>query len=278
LSGKLQIGTIDLTGSEYGLRIGGVRPYQAVGTTNKGAVIPGRVGEVFEQDTVTIAGFSFPAWPNGLQNEIREYDAAIYMRNETAAVVEQRMTKIRKLLMEGRGGVTLRDSYEPGFFRKAYFYGDFQPTRKGAGQNFVFPLRFSCDPRRYIDGLTAKNVVTTEDFIPGSEQIPYADYVVDIAHPIITITGNERGITLNFRALPSETLYGKIDFVPFSGLLVVDTSDMIAQPIEAFTISGGPFIADIVGDPCLLPTGTRITRTIGDDPASITIEPRWWVR
>lgn len=277
MSGKLFFGNINLTDS-YGLKIGGVRSYQGVGSTGELTVIPGRIGALATVNTVSVGGFSFPDWPDGLPNEIREYDAALYMRNENAAAVESRMAALRRLLLVNRTSYnTLRDSYEPSFFRLARFTGDFQPERKGAGQNFKITLRFSCDPRRYFANVPDIQITQLSDTFSPEESGIEGIVIDTLAKPIIRIEGDGHALSLYFRSLPSRDIYGQIDISAFYGLIEIDTNDMIANSIGASTTTGGPFIVDVEGTICLLPSGCIVERSEGSS-AVITVSPRWWVR
>ena len=277
MSGTLFIGNVNLTDA-YGLKIGGVRSYQGVGSTGGLTVIPGRIGALATVNTVSIGGFSFPDWPDGLPNEIREYDTALYMRNASDAAVEARMTELRRLLLINRTTYgMLRDTYEPSFFRLARFTGDLLPERKGAGQNFKIPLRFSCDPRRYFANVPDVQLSELSDTFSPEESGIEGIVVDTLAQPIITIEGDGQAMSLYFRALPSYDIYGQIDISAFFGMIAIDTNDMIAKSISAVTETGGPFINDVEGTICLLPSGCIVERSEGSS-AVITVSPRWWVR
>lgn len=277
MSGTLFFGNINLTDT-YGLKIGGVRSYQGVGSTGELTVIPGRIGALATVNTVSVGGFSFPDWPDGLPNEIREYDAALYMRNASDAEVEARMTELRRLLLINRTTyVMLRDMYEPSFFRMARFTGDFLPERKGAGQNFKITLRFSCDPRRYFANVPDVQITQLSDTFSPEESGIEGIVIDTLAKPIIKIEGDGNALSLYFRSLPSRDIYGQINISAFYGLIEIDTNDMIAKSIGASTTTGGPFIVDVEGTICLLPSGCIVERTVGSE-AVVTVSPRWWVR
>lgn len=275
MSGKLYINGADLTGSTYGLRIGGVRTYQGRSDDMQGCVIPGRIGELLPIKTISIGGPSYPDYPDGFPNEIREYDAALYLRNASAATVEARFTALRKLLLTPYGGYFfLKDSYEPSFFRLGVFSGDFAPERLGAGQNFQIPLTFSCDPRRFFNCPDTRINDTTVPMSPENSGITGV-VLEELARPVITVEGNGDPMIITFLTIQSNEEYGRIEMAGFTGVATVDTNDLTAR--GAFDVPGnGPLITAVSGTPCLLPTGTKFHRSAGT--AVVVVSPRWWVR
>lgn len=277
MSGKLKIGNIELTESPYFLRIGGVSPYQGRSDDYAPIRIPGRVGELLPQQLVKIGNQSYPDWPDGLPNEIREYTAGLYMRSASNAAVEGRFQKLRALLMPHYGTYfKLSDSYEPSFFRMATYYGDMIPERKGAGNNFEFPLTFSCDPRRFIAGVPDVAITSTTHTL-SPENSGITDFtIVAPARPIITVEQYEYvEMVIRFLLLETNAEYGKITMAPFQGIVTIDTNDLTAK--GAYSVeNGGPLITDVTGEPCLLPGGCKFNRSAGT--ARVTVEPRWWVR
>lgn len=275
MSGKLYINGSDLTGSTYGLRIGGVRTYQGRSDESRGVLVPGRIGEVMPDKTTTIGGLSYPDWPDGFPNELREYKAALYLRNASAATVEKKLAALRWMLLNPFGGYkTLKDSYEPSFYRLAVFSGDFVPERKGAGQNFEFPLTFSCDPRRFFLVPDIAITGTTHYLTPTDSGI--SGFTVDmLAKPVIKVVGNDAQMVIRFLTVQTSEEYGRITMAPFTGTAIIDCNDLVAR--GSYTVTGGgPLITAISGEPCLLPTGCKFHRSSGS--ASVTVTPRWWVR
>lgn len=266
MSGWLKFNGLDLT-YDLGLRIGGVRSYGTSWRSGQSVRVPGRLGEPL-LDTALL----------DIPNEIREYNAAIYLRNASSEGVAQAMSRIRAALLKDERYYVLEDSYEPSFYRLAFWQNDVIPSRKGAGQNFELPLRFSCDPRRFIKqgigptvmeaggGLTAQ--ITAEN-VTG-----YA--VTEKANPVIKVVGGGQAFTLKLGKLSSLMDYGEIQFAAFTRTVWFDVDSMSASYDEEGRYNANAQILDVSGDLHLLPEGSIFTRS--DTSVRIEITPRWWVR
>ena len=270
MSGTLTFG--GHAASEFGMRIGGVNVYSASGNNAQMFSVPGLIGEVFPDEADVV-----------VPNEIREYSAAIYLRNASAAAVEARMNQIRSWLLDYAGYVQLTDSYEPSFYRKACFVGSFAPIRKGAGSNFQVPLSFSCNPKRFI--------ANAPDFVMGTsetvtEVTPYAVSGYSInknAKPLIKISntgGNNPAFLIRFRPFnsidPSEE-YGSISVA--ANIPSTETIYFDAETLNATDGNGrnrNQYILDVTGDIFLPPSRSIVQKTATG--AKVTITPRWWVR
>lgn len=284
MSGMLTINDVDIC-AEYGIKIGAVSPYAAVGNAEDLIQIPGRVGMLVRQKTVEIGGFPWPAWPDGLPNEIREYNVALYTHKNNSrannAELQVKMTDIRQKLLlptpqTGKRILTIADSYEPGIYREGVFAGDFEMIRRGTGNNFAAALRFSLDPRRFIAGNFDK-VLAQESAQFSAQDVgdPWESRINTLSKPKIQIDGDGEALSLIFKtALGHE--YGRIDFNEFAGLIELDTNDMTAVSQGGATYGNKPFINDVDGECCLLPTGCIVERT--PSQAYIYVMPRWWVR
>lgn len=277
MSGILRFAGKNLN-TTFHLRIGGVQTYQGRSDDRSRAVVPGRVGELITPNTKAIGemGLVFPAWPDGLKNERREYDVARYFRGASSEFTSRAMAQLRSFLLSPYGEYKLlSDSYEPDFFRLATFEGAFAPERRGAGSNYVMRLVFSCDPRRFISGVPDVDIRSTRKYFSPEDSGITAYEVETIAYPMITVEGNDAEVTLQFWVSPSNDEYAKIVMPPFTGTAVIDTNDM--RVTGSYTVTGGGrILSDVVGEPCLLPTGTTIHRSRGAN--LITVSPRWWVR
>lgn len=252
--------------SIYGLRIGGVRPYQAPGRKEKTFSVPGKIGEIYPTGS-----------DESIPNEIREYSAALYMRNATPAQVEVAMAKVRAGLLR-TGYQELRDSYEPDFYRRAFFYGDFEPARKGAGQNYQATLRFSCDPRRFF-----RNVSDTIMDVGGADSVTFQPYAAGEflagarALPLIKVEGGSTAFALKLQEYGAHEYYGEIAFAATNRTLWFDAETLCAWSNQQLTAPANELIEDVIGDIYLSGTArTVVERT--DTGAKVTITPRWWVR
>ena len=267
------------TAASLGLRIGGVTPYGSPGREVQSFYVPGRIGAVYPAKDYT-----------SLPNEIREYAAALYKRAGSMETVERAMADIRDWLFNVDGYAELRDSYEPQFYRRAYFTGDFTPVRKGAGQNFEIPLRFSCDPRRFIVGnhdiqVSAAGSSATYITTPSIEGFE----IRDPSRPLIYISTAGESVTISFSPVPDGVPYGQIilngggrarDFyfdaetynawVPEGSVYEAEAT----YPFGTNTANGE--IADVLGDIRIGPGQTKIS--FNSSTVLLIITPRWWVR
>ena len=260
-----------ISAASYGIKIGGVNTYKGAGNKLEFAHIPGAVGDLIAHE------------PNdSIGNELKEYTAALYMRNASEAAVELRMTQIRDWLLNNRVLTELKDSYEPSFYRLGVFSGDFTPIRKGAGRNYQFPLLFSCDPRRYIDNVpdTVMNVGASGAF--NATITPPQDWATLLrypAEPIIMVEGDWSNdeFSLIFTDEEYVTEYGKITFKENIGTVYFDTRTLNATSGPYGTGSNlNPWILDVSGRVTLHGLIDYVKRTSLD--AKVTITPRWWVR
>ena len=270
MSGSLTFYT--KTAASLGLRIGGVDVYKTTGNNITTINVPGRIGQVIPVDYDLL-----------LNNEIREYAAAIYLRAASNADVEEAMIKIRDWLLNHPGYQTLTDSYEPSVYRRAFFSGDLIPKRKGAGQNFEIPLRFSCDPRRYIANVpdTVMNM-GAQGALTATITPPFQDgiglYIPEAPKPLIKFEGGWANdpTTLTFTDSTYTEDYGHISFDGNIGTLYFDCETLNATSQPNGGVSLNSWITDAVGDLQLNKTVTYMKRDNVD--SKITITPRWWVR
>ena len=260
------------TAASLGLRIGGVDIYKTTGNNIKTVTVPGRIGEVVPVSVEKL-----------INNELREYAAALYLRASSAETVEQSFTAIRNWLLNVDGYGRLSDSYEPSFYRRAYFSGDFVPRRKGAGQNFEIPLTFSCDPRRFIANVAdtvlnsgASGAMTAIITPPAPNGIGW--YITEPAKPLIKIEGNYANdpFTLTFTDSNYTEDYGHITVAEDIGTLYFDceTLNATSQPNGGANLN--PWITSVSGNLSIGVLGGFVKRNNVD--AKITITPRWWVR
>ena len=263
MSGQVYYNGINL--KTYGFRIGGVNSYQAAAPDGYLFQVPGRLGAA-------------QASGNNVEipNEIREYDAALYLRASSNEAVSVAMAKIRHDLLQTTYIRQLRDSYEPLFYRRAIWYGDFAPVRKGAGQNVAVTLRLSCDPRRFLLNAPTIEMEAAGDL--SATATPYAPqnlYAVGNARPLIAVVGNNTAFDLYFSKNGTE--YGRIKFAAFTGTVYFDADSMMAYADSYGMRAANNKVTDVTGDIYLDGLNpTTITRT--NTSADITITPRWWVR
>ena len=261
-------GTIEWCGEDlvdYGLRIGSVQTYDSPGHSGQSVLVPGRLGEA-----PTVNDYL------DTPNEIREYDAAVYLRNASNEAVAQKMAELRSLLMNDGKYYIFRDSYEPSFYRLAFWYGSFAPQRKGAGNNFRLPLRWSCDPRRFVYGVSPV-VMTKSGATTAQITASVTGYAVQsTANPVIKVEGGNQAFTLKFGKLSSLADYGEISFAAFNRTVWFDVDTLSASYDEEGRYNANSEILDVTGNVYLLAAGTIFTRS--NASAKITITPRWWVR
>lgn len=262
------ISFFDTTASSQGIKIGGVRSYQASGNAVETIPIPGRIGAVVQNDEQQI------------ENEIREYKAALYLRNAPVESVEEAFTEIRRWLLEPKGYQTLTDTYEPSYYRKAFFVGNFTPERKGARQNFEFPLTFSCEPKRYIAGVQDEKMTINGDAQIEIGTAGFGRRVTEKAKPMIKIvgTGSSPAFVLNFLEIASGTEYGSISFaagIPAIGIYF-DADTLSASSDPYGWQNANQYVTDVSGEIYLAPSRTIVQRT--STANAVVISPRWWVR
>ncbi|MBR3240683.1 MAG: hypothetical protein IKO68_11110 [Oscillospiraceae bacterium] len=250
------------TASGLGLKIGGVNVYNAPSNRQEVFHVPGRIGDVVTEES-----------PENWPNEIREYKAGLYLRTATNAQVARRMNQIRYTLMTGNGYSELRDTYEPEFYRRAFLVGDFVPVRKGAGNNFEFPLTFSCDPRRYIDGVDFAEILSAgTDGGRRSPQSPQGFWCYPNCFPILKFNaGTSTDVTIAFRHYasdPGDPPYGTISFAA--------TNQTFTFDCETLECSLPNVLTNVEGDLYLMSMLTYVKRT--GTSGQILLKPRWFVR
>lgn len=255
--------------SGFGLKIGSVQVYGGAGNAVNALRVPGRMGQVLAYDEEA-----------QVDNDLREYNAGLYLRNASAEDVALKIAKIRQWLLGVRGYSVLEDSYEPGFYRRAYFQGNINFTRKGAGQNFEAALQFSCDPRRYIAGVP-DTVMRGQGGVFDAEITPpeaWANLIVYPAKPLIKVEGEyaNDNFDLIFTDITGTEERGKISFAEDIGTLYFDTETMNATSEPYGGANLNSWVTDVTGDVTLRGLVDYIRRTTVD--ARITITPRWWVR
>lgn len=262
-----------LTASSFGLSIGGVSVYGGAAKRQNPYIVPGRFGAVFP-----------PADYTDVENEMREYTAALYLRSAPDGDVADAMAAIRNWLFSPDGYAELSDDYEPLLWRKAVFSGDFVPVRKGSGNNFEIPLTFSCDPRRFVieQGPIVVNPAEGPKTITTGGL--YYNYPVnDTCYPLISInkfrnTANE---SIVFTDTVTNTEIGRISLQPIEIDFVFDSETLTAyDPTDDSPADSA--ILDITGDIRLGPNPTEISFETTNSPAivytQLSIVTRMWVR
>lgn len=258
------------TNEQFEIKIGGVNSYKAPGNQIETASIPGDIGDVLISSN-----------PPEVASEIVEYAAGLYLKNAAKTTVELRMAQIRDWLLNNTEITKIKDSYEPSFYRLGCFSGDFTPVRKGAGQNFEFPLQFLCDPRRYIDNADdtilnagAEGALTAEITPPEA----WASLIVLPAKPLIKVEGgyNNDAFDLVFTDSTYTDEIGKISFAENIGTVYFDTRTLNATSSPYGGANLNAWITDVSGNVTMSGLITYLRRNSVD--AKITITPRWWVR
>ena len=270
MSGTLTFNNKDA--SSFGIRIGGVNPYDAPGREVQTYTVPGRIGAVYPQKDLS-----------QIPNEIREYTAGLFLRAASAEAVQRSMAEIRDWLFSAEGYANLIDSYEPLFYRKAFFTGDFAAIRKGAGQNFEFPLRFSCDPRRFILGgepftmypSQSGSVYTTPATVNGFA-------IREACKPLIWINNGGDAVTISFtdvteiNSVAQSILYGQLKLVGVEEKFWFDAETLTAYLDDDNKTPANELIDDVIGEIRLGPGQTQIN--YNSSLIMMTFYPRWWVR
>ena len=254
------------TAASLGLKIGGVSSYAAPGREVQTYYVPGRIGAV-----VPAVDYS------QIPNEIREYSAALYKRAGSMETVERAMADVRDWLLNVDGYAELSDSYEPQFYRRAFFVGDVVPTRKGAGQNFEIPLRFSCDPRRFIAGNYNFTVYGGSGTVTHTTPATVNGFTIrDAAKPLIGIDSGGDEVTITFEEADTGIQIGQLKLISY-GESVNFTFD--AETLMAYYADGSSansLVEDVIGEIRLGPGSTRIS--FNSSTIALTFTPRWWVR
>lgn len=269
MSGSLTFNGI--TAASLGLRIGSVNPYDAPGREVQTYAVPGRIGAVYP-----------PKDLSQIPNEIREYSAALYKKAASMETVERAMVQIRRWLLGVDGYAELSDSYEPQFYRRGFFTGDFAAIRKGAGQNFEFPIRFSCDPRRYIAGDHHFEVHGAVVPVTYTTPISVNSFQIDeAAKPLIFVSYDGIEFTVTFTDVTEEN--GTPRNVQIGSFTVragteadfwFDTESLIAYYPDGSDANAR--IKDVTGEIYIGKGQTKISINVAT--AALTFYPRWWVR
>ena len=265
MSGKLWLNQIDA--AELGLKIGGINVYDAPGREVQTYRVPGRIGEIYPKKDLS-----------QIPNQIREYTSAYYRHGASRDSVSKGLDDIRAWCMEDRVH-EIRDSYEPGIYRLGWWSGDFSPVRKGAGENFEIPLRFSCDPRRFIANApdlvlsqTAGTTVVTPDTVLGFP-------IREVAKPLLYVSTDQNLSTITFEDDVTGDFIGQIKIAASEATdreFYFDAEDLTAH----YMIDGDPSadqeIEDVLGEIRLGPDRVRVSVNVATIYVRIT--PRWWVR
>ena len=256
------------TSEMYHLRLGGVNVYDAPGRSVQTYVVPGRIGAVYPSKDLSI-----------LPNQIREYTAALYLRAASMETVERAFAEIREWLMTD-GYRELMDTYEPQFYRRAFFEGDFSPVRRGAGQNFEIPLRFSCDPRRFILGASDLRITAAGSSVTYLTPEMVNGFSIDYtAKPLIYISKTVGVVTVTFSRVTSggglEEM-GKITIDGAEDDFFFDAETLVAYHNDLTQSSANNMITDVTGEIQLGPGATNIA--VSASALAMTITPRWYVR
>ena len=266
MSGSLAFNGV--SAESFGLRIGCVDVYNGPAQSMNPYAVPGRIGDVLPRKDLT-----------QIPNQIITYDAALYMKNASAADVSRRMQEIRQWLMAPSGYKTLVDSYEPDVYRKAYLTNDIGPVRKGSGQNFTMKLSFSADPRRFLRNVGSIELeegetlsVTTPATING-----YA--VNQKAKPMLKLNWDGTG-KITFRDHDTQAVIGKITLALNEDMEEVwfDTETLNATFDEDGTQNANSLISDVSGEIRLGPGAVDIVLSHEGTYAYAEIYPRYWVR
>lgn len=255
MSGSFQFGY--LSSVDLLLRIGAVNVYNAAPQNIEAYNIPGRIGEYLPEDAVV----TYP-------NEIREYVAALFLRNATAEEVQDALSDVRKHLMPFVNKYdTLTDSYEPGFYRRAYFTGEFIPERLGAGNNFQIPIRFSCDPRRFI------LPETSEEIPSGQLNIPVTNTEGFPAWPLLEITGSGSAFTVSFER--NGISVGSVAFKSFPSSLTITFDCETTNAVRSTGATANDLVSQVNGT--LTIEGMTDIRKSNANPV-VKVYNRFWTR
>ena len=256
----------DFSSLGAGLRVGGVASYAASGREVQAYYVPGRIGAVYPAPDFS-----------QIPNEIREYTVGLYRRADPNEAITNVMALLRDAFLNVDGYAILTDSYEPQFYRRAFFTGDFVPTRKGAGQNFEIPLRFSCDPRRYIAGDYDFTIYGSSGTVTYDTPSQVGDfYIKDPSKPLIKVNTGGDAATITFTDVATGIQIGQLKLAGYGeeAEFYFDAETLLAW------FEGGEsanyLIEDVVGEIRLGPGSTRIS--FNDPLISLKFTPRWWVR
>lgn len=261
MSGWINFGGTPSDGG-MNIRIGGHQVYGGEFQAVEPFRVPGRIGDVLPVEDLST-----------IPNEVRIYNAAVFMRNASNADVARRFHVIRNWLQTGGGYKVLTDSYEPDFYRRAYCSENIVPERLGAGQNFAFDITFSCDPRRFLAGVTPIRVgtatVTTPDTVNG-----YA--VNKAAKPLIYFSWDYAETFVIADHTTHETI-GTIGLANGTDQQCwFDAETMEAYSDAACTQSANNLITSVTGDIRIGPGSVDVSFISHYAVAEIT--PRYWVR
>ena len=248
----------------FGLRIGGFNVYDAQEREVQLYTVPGRIGAVYPATDLS-----------QIPNEIREYNAGLYMRAASPSSVQLRMANIRDWLMNTNGYADLYDSYEPGLYRRAFFVGNFAPVRKGAGQNFEIPLRFSCDPRRFIAGDHSFTLNGAQGAVSYDTPSTVDGFTIrEAAKPLMKISKGDDYQTVKFSQ--SGSVFGQLKINGIDDDFWFDAETLTAWHDDVDKTPYNEMIDDVIGEIRLGPGPTTISFT--SSMMSIKFYPRWWVR
>lgn len=243
----------------FGVRVAGFNSYAAPGRQVQGYTIPGRAGEFFPAGDVGV-----------IPNMIREYELALYRDS----AYETKLQQIRNWLLTPNDYCKLMDSYETGLFYLARFTGDVVPERRGAGNNFVIPIKFSCMPQRFLD-----SGETWVEFETGEVVLYLNNTTPNNAYPLAyMVNGGESALTLSLWDEGEQMPRASLDLAA-GAAVYFDFETTNAYTINLATQENVPendLITAISGDWQIHP-GTNIIKR-SDTALGVTLKPRWWVR
>ena len=248
-----------VSNTTIGCRVTGFNSYAAPGRQVQGYTIPGRVGEFF------------PAKDKGvIPNLTRDYELALYNDRQ----YENKMKQIREWLLTPLEYCKLRDNYETGIFYLAKFTGDLIPERRGAGDNFVIPIAFSCMPQRFLD--SGEEEI---EFEAGAGVLTLTNPTPNDAYPLAYLA-NERNeeLTLSLWDEDAQMARASVTLDAYSQCYFdfETTNAYVIDLGSGAMVPQNDLITDISGDWNVHPGVNLLKRS--NNELGVTLKPRWWVR
>lgn len=232
--------------------------------------VPGRNGDVVV-DT------------GSYQNVERTY--SVSFGHETQDKYVQYSAAVSAWLHSGSGYSDLQDTYEPLYFRRAYYKANtnFENILNKAGKG---KLTFVCKPQRYLlTGETPVEITTSATMsnptvfhslpkikVTGTWNDPIDDYTSNV----ITIVTNSGTYTIAFNPkVVLEKMYGQQSVYTAEFIIDCDIQDAYAKVNDVYkNLNGAVKLA--YGYFGLAPGNNVISYTTTGTNSKLTVTPRWW--
>lgn len=247
--------------ASFGLRVNGVNVFNGAAKEIQSYNVPGRPGTIIPANPVEVYA-----------NEIRQYELALYRTSTPSTSI----AAIREWLMAPKSYCLLRDNYETGYYRLAVCVGEVEVQHRGAGNNYVIIVNFSCLPQRFLD--TGRTWI---EFETGEGTLAVNNPTANRCYPLAYVVNNTNA-EIDF------SVWDAGEAQTARGVATIDANSAVYFDFEttnAYTINlttqekvpANDLITYISGDFYLKPGQNNIIKR-SSNSLGFTMQPNWWTR